>query len=117
VRIGREFTFDAAHFLPNHPGKCKNMHGHTYRVIVEIDGMPDPETGMVMDFGDLSNLVHRYLISRVDHETLNNVFEFLPTAENLAVKFVSILAEALPRDVRLASVRLYETPDSYAEAP
>lgn len=98
--------FDAAHFLPSHPGKCKNLHGHTWLVEVWAEGEVDPETGMVVDFGDMKTV-----IDFLDHTALNAVLpeEFLPpTAENLVKYFLEYITEAY-------RVRVWESDNSYAE--
>lgn len=116
--IGKQFTFDAAHMLPNHSGKCANLHGHTYRVelvvtgaVRETDGASDE--GMVVDFAVLSKAWKR-LHGQVDHAFLNDVLpdDYQPTtAENLAIYIADQLRESVPQ---LASVRVWETPTSWA---
>lgn len=70
----KEFTFDSAHFLPNVPvgHKCKEMHGHTYRLRVWLEGPLLPELGWVMDFADLKAVV-KPVVERLDHKCLNNI--------------------------------------------
>lgn len=114
--IGKVFTFDAAHFLPDHPGKCAGMHGHTYRMEVRIRGQAKPN-GMVLDFGDFDVMVQRAVLDRVDHKVLNDMFpNTRPTAENLVEVFADEIISALPLGLQLVSIRLYETADSFAEA-
>lgn len=123
IEVTKEFTFDSAHYLPGHPGKCATIHGHTYRMQVTLACDPACMTGgMVLDFGDLSGYVHDEIIRRVDHKLLNEVLGYVPTAENMAIDFFGRLKsviDSLPlgggKRVRLASVRLWETPTSYAE--
>lgn len=79
--IGKSFTFDAAHFLPNHP-KCGKMHGHTWTVEVEIEGPVNNVTGMVYDLHKLSEKVNSVL-EQFDHTLLNNIFS-IPTCESIA---------------------------------
>ena len=85
--IYKTFTFDSAHFLPNVPEghKCKNMHGHTYRLTVFIDGKITEPYGWVIDYTDLKKHL-RSIINQLDHHCLNDL-EGLenPTSENLAV--------------------------------
>lgn len=98
--------FAAAHYLPNHPGKCLNLHGHTWLVEVWIEDNIDPETGMVVDFGEV-----KHQIDLLDHTTLNYVLpqEFLPpTAENLVLYFLKVIPKAY-------RVRVWESDDAYAE--
>jgi 6-pyruvoyl tetrahydropterin synthase/QueD family protein len=74
--IYKEFTFDSAHFLPNVPDghKCKEMHGHTYRLRIWIKGKPDPVLGWVMDFAELKKLV-KPVVETLDHKCMNNVLK------------------------------------------
>jgi 6-pyruvoyltetrahydropterin/6-carboxytetrahydropterin synthase len=104
MKVGKTFTFDAAHRLQNHDGKCKNLHGHTYQVeaIVEAPGLTErgPQQGMVIDFGELSGwwkpleaiLDHTVLLEETDPLvealvglTRVTTFDWPPTAENLAI--------------------------------
>lgn len=122
VLISKEFTFDASHHLHCYEGKCKNLHGHTYKVILGISGVTD-ETGLVMDFADLKAIWKEELEIHLDHRYLN---ETLPkmntTAENIVVWIYENLAKALvdrnvtDKGIRVEFVRLYETPTSFAEA-
>lgn len=118
AHIAKEFRLEAAHFLPNHGGKCRNLHGHSYRVVVELAGTPlpagdGPSEGMVRDFADVSAAwlsLHR----RLDHQLLNDVVpeDYLPTtAEHLAAFVLDELAEALPE---LVAVTIWETASSWA---
>ena len=79
MEIFKEFTFDSAHFLPNVPDghKCKNMHGHTYRVRFYCKGKVDPTTGWVVDFGDIN--VAREILIKVNGEPIpgTTVCQFL----------------------------------------
>lgn len=112
MNVCKHFTFDAAHFLPAHPGKCRNLHGHTYHMEVEI-GAETLTDGMVMDFGDLKGLVQP-LLDRLDHTYLNDLFP-TPTAELMVRGIWDELAPQIPEPARLERVRLWETPTSYAE--
>lgn len=120
ITVVKEFTFDAAHQLPNHPGKCKNVHGHTYRMQIGIKGAVDPNTGMVVDFSEVKELVNQRIINKLDHSYLNDQLPYeSPTAENMVVwiveKLYDLFAVEWEGKVRLSFVRLYETPTSYAE--
>ncbi len=111
MEIFKEFTFDAAHWLPNVPAghKCGRMHGHTYRVVVAVKGKVNPHTGFVMDFGDLKDAVKPY-IDDLDHQVLNDWISN-PTAENLTKWFWKLLKqEGLP----LSCIEVWETPTSGA---
>jgi 6-pyruvoyltetrahydropterin/6-carboxytetrahydropterin synthase len=112
--ITKTFTFDAAHSLPRHQGKCRQLHGHTYRLEVTVRGALQergPATGMVMDFADLSEAVRRLVVDPLDHTYLNERFDFAPTAEALALWSFETLAEA---GLAVVRVRLWETPSSFA---
>ena len=112
MEIFKEFTFDAAHWLPNVPAghKCGNMHGHTYRVVVGVEGEVDPHTGFVMDFGDLKAVV-KPLIEWLDHSCLNDKL-VNPTAENIVEFMWEVFTEedSLP----ISFVEVWETPTSGA---
>lgn len=107
----KEFTFDAAHFLPHVPEghKCKEMHGHTYRLRVWLDGKLDDKLGWVIDFADLKKAV-KPMLDKVDHKCLNNI-EGLPnpTCELIAVWIWNQLKPVLPL---LQKIELHETPTS-----
>ena len=127
-----------AHALSNYHGKCKNIHGHTYKLFVTLSGIPcedcsSPKNGMVLDFGDLKNIVKIPIVDVFDHALVvpaNKGFEdlrkfqetdkyievpFQPTCENLTIYIANIIQSKLPDSVSLYSIRLYETPTSYAE--
>lgn len=116
--ITKSFTFDAAHYLPNVPDnhKCHRMHGHTYTVKVHIRGEVDPDTGWIIDFGDIKE-AWRLLDERLDHRLLNDV-EGLenPTAENLAAWIWRSLTLRNPAgsEAQVAAVEVAETPSSNA---
>lgn len=124
VLVSKEFTFDAAHHLHCYEGKCKNLHGHTYRVIFGISGFVG-NTGLMIDFGDIKEIWKKEIEIFLDHRYLN---ETLPpmntTAENIVVWIFEKMREALQEEerqnkytgARVEFVRLYETATSYAEA-
>ena len=110
TKIGRTFRFEAAHFLPRVPDghKCKNMHGHNYRIEVVIACKTLDERGFVMDFAEVDAAVMP-LIEQVDHRVLNEVAGLEnPTAEIIAAWF-------LQRIEGCQSVRVYETDDCWAQ--
>jgi 6-pyruvoyltetrahydropterin/6-carboxytetrahydropterin synthase len=111
VRIGKEFRISSAHFLPHHNGKCKNLHGHNYRIRLTMVGDVDPLTGMVKDFYDL-NADFEAIIGISDHRSLNDLMDN-PTAENLSVRWLERLRV---KDGRYSSVIVWETDDCFAEA-
>ena len=127
MRIGKRFTFEAAHHLPLHDGKCRRPHGHSYVVEVELTGPVEthgPKTGMVYDFSDVSAAFRRLIFDRLDHQNLNAVLDFPTTAESLAVWMLAELKAELdepwPDDPaprrRVTRVRVWETATSWAEA-
>ncbi|MBO9128437.1 6-carboxytetrahydropterin synthase QueD [Bacillus sp. 165] len=123
VLVSKEFTFDAAHHLHCYEGKCKNLHGHTYKVVFGISGYVN-EIGISIDFGDIKDIWKTEIEIYLDHRYLN---ETLPpmntTAENMVVWIFEKMEEALQTEersqqykgARVEFVRLYETPTSYAE--
>lgn len=132
VAIFRKEQFNAAHRLNNPEwdeatnqkvfGKCNlpHYHGHNYELIVKVVGVPDPQTGYVMDMKKLSDLIHQEIIERFDHRNLNlDTVEFKnlnPTAENIAVVIYKLLRPHIEADCDL-QVRLYETPRNFVEYP
>jgi 6-pyruvoyltetrahydropterin/6-carboxytetrahydropterin synthase len=109
MEIYKEFSFDSAHFLPNVPEghKCKNMHGHTYRLRVFLQGTPDPQLGWIMDFKELKDRVGP-VIDRLDHKLINDIRGLEnPTAENITVWIWQQIKPSLPQ---LNKIELYETP-------
>lgn len=128
-----------AHALYGYDGPCKNIHGHTYHLTVTLSGIPlqdesDFKYGMVVDFGDLKKIVKANIIDVYDHvlvlndaapysksDVIRNEFEkvmivpYQPTCENLLIHFVQTLQPLFTNDVRLVSMKLEETPTSYAE--
>jgi 6-pyruvoyltetrahydropterin/6-carboxytetrahydropterin synthase len=122
IKLTKSFTFDAAHFLPCHKGKCASMHGHTYRLevtVVREDSKlisEGSDEGMVIDFADLKAIVNDEVIDKMDHKVLNEVFSFRTTAEKMAAYIFSVLTDKLHSiGIRVDRIRLWETPDSYVE--
>jgi 6-pyruvoyltetrahydropterin/6-carboxytetrahydropterin synthase len=114
MKITQAFTFEAAHRLPNVPSthKCHRMHGHSYRVDVQLSGSVDPHTGFVIDFFDVES-AFKPLLDQLDHHTLNDIEGLSnPTAENIAVW---IWERAKPRLDQLSSIKVFETPFCWAE--
>jgi 6-pyruvoyltetrahydropterin/6-carboxytetrahydropterin synthase len=123
VMVSKEFTFDAAHHLHCYEGKCKNLHGHTYKVVFGISGYVN-EIGLAIDFGDIKEIWKNEIEIYLDHRYLNETLpEMNTTAENMVVWIYEKMAEALTKDnraneykgARVEFVRLFETPTSYAE--
>jgi len=112
--IGKEFTFEAAHFLPGHE-KCGRTHGHTYRLTVEVEGRVN-QYEMVMDLHELSDIV-REVIEQFDHSLLNDRF-YTPTCEHMAAWIAMRIEASLPifaeHPLRVHSVKLQEGEGGYA---
>ncbi len=120
LTITKLFEFEAAHFLPNHKGKCKEVHGHSYKLEVEVAaGNGDycylDDNDMIMDFGDLKAIVNEYIEEKLDHKFLNDSILKTPTAENMTMIIAAFLNENLPAPFKVMRVRLWETSTSYAE--
>ncbi len=139
IRVTKEFTFEMAHALWNYDGPCRNVHGHSYRLLVTLSGMPvdkpgDPKNGMVIDFTDLKNIVKKEIVSVFDHavvvsrwfdkekmEMFTKMFgntvlvNYQPTCENLVSDFAERISPSLPHGINLYSLKLYETATSFAE--
>ncbi|MBQ2417327.1 MAG: 6-carboxytetrahydropterin synthase [Alistipes sp.] len=140
IHLTKEFSFESAHALWGYDGKCREIHGHSYRFFVTIKGEPiadeqSPKLGMVMDFGELKAIVAREITDRLDHSFVmrrteqaealaaamgsqfTNVVlvDYQPTCENMLIDFAARLKAALPEGVKLHSLRLHETATSYAE--
>jgi 6-pyruvoyltetrahydropterin/6-carboxytetrahydropterin synthase len=105
VRVKRIFDFEAAHKLPHHPGKCKDLHGHSYRLVVSVEGPVDPRSGLAIDFSDLKAIVVQHAVAKLDHKYVNELIDN-PTAEAMAVWIWDRLKPELPG---LAEVELWET--------
>lgn len=111
--IRKQFTFEAAHVLPYHAGKCSRMHGHSYRLDVTLEGslqIDGPAAGMIVDFDTLSKVVKAEVIGEVDHRSLNELIPN-PTAENIVRWIWQRLAPEFPQ---LAELVLWETVTSSA---
>jgi len=113
VLIRKRFTFEAAHVLPFHAGKCSRLHGHSYRLDVSLEGPLQSDgaaAGMVVDFDDLARTVRSTIIDKLDHTHLNDTIEN-PTSENIVVWIWRRLAPELPGLVELT---LWETANACA---
>ena len=133
MKIAKEFRWEMGHRLPEHFGKCKNIHGHSYRMIVELEGEVD-KSGMVMDYYDLKKIVepvvekldHAFMVYKEDKEIISFlekmksrmvVVGFQSTVENICKYFLDEIKKSnFPQNVENISVRIYETLDDYAEA-
>jgi 6-pyruvoyltetrahydropterin/6-carboxytetrahydropterin synthase len=139
VRISKEFTFDMAHALLGYDGLCRNIHGHSYTLVVTVIGTPigddsSPKNGMLIDFKDLKTIIKSRIVDRFDHALVLNsatpkelvdilmrnyekivLLDYQPTTENMISDIAGQISEMLPENLRLHSLRLRETPTSYAE--
>jgi len=143
LTITRKLEFDAGHRIPDHRSQCRNLHGHRYVLEITLQGdvIDTPgaaDCGMVMDFADVRTLARTHLVQRWDHaflvyagdarvrdflESLPDhktvVLDRIPTVENLAAIAFDTLAVVYDAhygvNLRLARVRLYETPNCWAE--
>ncbi len=139
IRVTKEFPFEMAHVLWNYDGPCRNVHGHSYRLFVTIQGTPlndpdNPKYGMVLDFTDLKRIIKTEIIGIFDHaivlsnrfdksklEMFESIFgktvfvDYQPTCENLVSDFAFRISRQLPGEIKLHSLKLYETATSFAE--
>ena len=138
IRLTKEFKFEMAHALKGYDGLCRNIHGHSYELLVTITGIPisDPSSaklGMVMDFGDLKKIVRNNIVDEFDHALVLNresaddftiegemfgrtiLVDYQPTSENMLIDFAARLKSQLPANVKLHHLLLRETVTSYAE--
>lgn len=119
LTVTKIFKFEAAHWLPFYDGACHNLHGHSYKLEVTVTGkinenVENPQCGMIIDFSVLKGIVEEKIIRRFDHSNLNDFFEN-PTAENMVEYFAESINMALPTNIVLVSIKLWETDSSYAE--
>ncbi len=131
MKIAKEFKWEMGHRLPFHKGKCKNLHGHSYKLMVEFEGTLD-ENGMVLDYYDVKEIVGP-IVDNLDHsvmvfhedkelievlEKLNSRYVEVPfqtTAENMCGYFLeSIMNKTLPENISAIRVWVYETENTYA---
>jgi len=140
IRITKIFSFETAHALYGYDGKCKNIHGHSYKLSVTVIGKPITDIehvklGMVIDFGDLKKIVKEEIVDPFDHATIFNqntphielanklaglghsiiLVDYQPTSENMVLDFAEKIKNRLPNDLKLHSLRLQETESCYAE--
>ncbi len=132
MKIAKEFRWEMGHRLTFHDGKCKNLHGHSYKMMVEFDGEPD-KNGMVVDYYEVKKIVepivdeldHSFVVYDKDTELIEILLKlksqmiiipFESTAENLCQYFLKKIAEMkLPKNVFGIKVRIFETENTYAE--
>lgn len=107
----KEFEFDAAHNLIHYKGKCERLHGHTYKLLVKIEGTKDKED-MIFDFTELKQLVKENILVEFDHRYINDFIE-QPTAENIAEYIWDKLEPLVKRDnCQLFEIEVWETKTS-----
>jgi len=110
--IGIKAHFDAAHYLPDYPGKCKEMHGHTWAVEVEVKGLVNEEDGMVLDLAKLKLFVNA-IINPFDHHVLNTWFK-IPTCENIATYIKECLETILAANLTVSTIKVQEGDGGWA---
>ncbi|MCW5514805.1 6-pyruvoyl trahydropterin synthase family protein [Muriicola sp. Z0-33] len=140
IRITKQFTFETGHALYGYDGKCRNVHGHSYKLSVTVIGVPikdsdDVKLGMVIDFGDLKKIVKEEVVDPFDHATVFNkntphielakelqdrghkviLANYQPTSENMVIDFAAKISARLPQNIQLHSLKLRETETAYAE--
>lgn len=140
IRITKQFSFETGHALYGYDGKCKNVHGHSYKLDVTVIGQPISDTsnvkfGMVIDFGDLKKIVKEEIVDVFDHATVFNkntphlelakeledrghnvlLVNYQPTSEMMVIDFAKKIKNRLPNNIKLHSLKLSETATSYAQ--
>lgn len=140
IRITKQFSFETGHALYGYDGKCKNVHGHSYKLSVTVIGTPINDTsnvkyGMVIDFSDLKTIVKREIVDVFDHVTVFNkntphvelakelknrghnvlLVNYQPTSEMMVIDFAEKINQYLPDNIQLHSLKLQETDTSFAE--
>ncbi|WOC41045.1 6-carboxytetrahydropterin synthase [Polaribacter sp. HL-MS24] len=140
IRITKQFNFETGHALYGYDGKCKNVHGHSYKLSVTVSGAPITDTanvkfGMVIDFSDLKKIVKEEIVDLFDHATVFNqntphvelakelqirghhviLVDYQPTSEMMVIDFAAKIKSRLPENIKLFSLKLQETETSFAE--
>ncbi|MBV7269024.1 6-pyruvoyl trahydropterin synthase family protein [Winogradskyella luteola] len=140
IRITKQFSFETGHALYGYDGKCKNVHGHSYRLDVTVIGVPISDNtnvkfGMVIDFGDLKKIVKEEIVNVFDHATVFNkntphvelakelqnrghnvlLVDYQPTSEMMVIDFAEKIKQRLPGNIKLHALKLQETATSFAE--
>jgi len=140
IRITKQFNFETGHALYGYDGKCKNVHGHSYKLSVTVIGKPIADAnqvkfGMVIDFTDLKKIVKEEIVDVFDHATVFNqntphielakelkdrghhviLVDYQPTSEMMVIDFAKKIKGRLPENIKLFSIRLQETETSFAE--
>jgi 6-pyruvoyltetrahydropterin/6-carboxytetrahydropterin synthase len=135
VRITKVFSFEMAHALDYHAGKCRNIHGHSYYLEVTLLGTPnvnnESDKGMVIDFSELKDVVNKEIVDQLDHALVLHkhskyvsvgendhklvLVDYQPTCENMVIDFAQRIKALLPSKVDIYKLKLTETATSYAE--
>ncbi|PIA78893.1 6-carboxytetrahydropterin synthase QueD [Gaetbulibacter sp. 4G1] len=140
IRITKQFSFETGHALYGYDGKCKNVHGHSYKLSVTVFGKPITDNnhvkfGMVIDFSDLKKIVKEEIVNVFDHATVFNkntphvelakelenrghnvlLVNYQPTSEMMVIDFAQKIKNRLPNHIALHSLKLQETDTSFAE--
>jgi len=140
IRITKQFSFETGHALYGYDGKCKNVHGHSYKLSVTVIGAPISDNtnvkyGMVIDFGDLKKIVTEEIVDVFDHATVFNkntphvelarelqardhnvlLVDYQPTSEMMVIDFSEKIKKRLPKHINLHALKLQETDSSFAE--
>lgn len=140
IRITKQFSFETGHALYGYDGKCKNVHGHSYKLSVTVIGKPISDNtnvkfGMVIDFSDLKKIVKEEIVNVFDHATVFNkntphvelakelqdrghnvlLVDYQPTSEMMVIDFSKKISKRLPEHIKLHSLKLQETDSSFAE--
>lgn len=140
IRITKQFSFETGHALYGYDGKCKNVHGHSYKLSVTVFGKPisdknNVKYGMVIDFSDLKKIVKEEIVNVFDHATVFNkntphielakeladrdhnvlLVDYQPTSEMMVIDFSKKIKKRLPSHISLHSLKLQETDTSFAE--
>ena len=140
IRITKQFSFETGNALYGYDGKCRNVHGHSYKLSVTVIGTPISDTtnvkfGMVIDFGDLKKIVKEEIVNVFDHATVFNrntphielakeledrghnvlLVDYQPTSEMMIIDFAKKIKSRLPDNIKLYSLKLRETESSFAE--
>ncbi len=140
IRITKQFSFETGHALYGYDGKCRNVHGHSYKLSVTVIGTPIADNsnvkfGMVIDFTDLKRIVKSEIVDVFDHATVFNMntphidlakelesrghnvilVDYQPTSENMVIDFSEKIKNLLPDHIQLYSLKLQETETSFAE--
>jgi len=131
--VTKIFNFETGHRLSDYEGKCKNIHGHSYRLEVKIKGEINNQ-GMIIDFGTLKAIVNKIIDANFDHKIILKedsrfnkklkavlskdsmyLVNYNPTAENMVIDFYTRIGKELPKGLAIDRIRLYETATSYAD--